>query len=413
MKIIYVTAQVPWGSGETFILPEVQEILRQGHQVTVIPLRPTRVLALGSNAAQVASVSIHLPFLGIRTLSMALAEAIRHPMRTLAVLWHIFQYSGSSRKVLKNLAVLPKGLAIAWLIHRLKVDHIHAHWASTPATAAYIVANLCGLPWSFTAHRWDIGENNMLLEKARSAKFIRAISKDGQAEIQRIIGNVLASKCHVVHMGVDLTHISVSESLASGDIGRQERLFTLACPANMVLIKGHRYLIEACSLLKQRGHSFLCWLFGDGPLEQELRDQVQTAGLESVVRFRGRWAHDDIIKLYREGTVDVVVLPSINTASGEKEGIPVSLMEAMAMGIPVISTPTGGISELLEGGAGILVAEKDALALVNALEILMNDIPAWRAISERGRLKVKEDFNEEKVIRDLFTHMALQEGQRV
>lgn len=403
MKIVYITVKIPWSSKETFILPEVQEIRRQGHQITVIPLRPGKAVVAGQEAAKVAEISIYLPLLGLKVLGMAMVVAVCHPVRTMTTFWYLLRTWRTPLKLLKNFAVFPKGLAIARIVSKLKPDHIHAHWASTPSTAAYIATRICGLPWSFTAHRWDISENNMLQEKVRSARFVRAIDRQGQVEIQQAVGKALADKCVVIHMGVDIRQTLSEESQLLIESDLQEFIFS--CPAYMVLKKGHRYLIEACALLRKRGMSFSCWLFGDGRLEGELRKQVKSMGLEGVVEFKGRWTYDALQKLYANRAIDTVVLPSIETESGEREGIPVSLIEAMAWGIPVISTPTGGINELLREEAGLLIPERNSQALADAMEALTRDAKYLRILGERGRRRVKEEFNVEVVVKDLLVLM--------
>ncbi|HBC93991.1 MAG TPA: colanic acid biosynthesis glycosyltransferase WcaL, partial [Pelotomaculum sp.] len=167
-------------------------------------------------------------------------------------------------------------------------------------------------------------------------------------------------------------------------------------------------LIEACGLLKNRGKPFYCWLFGDGPLEGELRRQVKSLGLEGVVAFKGRWPHDALLGLYENGSIDTVVLPSIETESGDKEGIPVSLIEAMARGVPVISTPTGGIGELLREESGVLVPERNAQVLMEAMETLMGDPEYLRTIAGRGRRLVFAEYGIETVVKDLLELIKLE-----
>jgi colanic acid/amylovoran biosynthesis glycosyltransferase len=405
MNIVYITAKTPWSSKETFILPEIQEIRRQGHQITVIPLRPGKAVMAGQEAMRVAEISVRLPLIGFKVLGMGLAAAIRHPLGVISTLGRLLRAWRTPRKLLKNLAVFPKGLAVARLVDELKPDHIHAHWASTPSTAAYIAARVCHMPWSFTAHRWDISENNMLQEKVGSAKFVRAISRQGRAEIQEVVGKSLAGKCAVIHMGVAVRQGLNAENQALME-GKSDK-FVFSCPAYMVLKKGHRYLIEACGLLKKQGKPFSCWLFGDGPLAGQLRRQVKSLGLEGVVEFKGRWPHDALLGLYEHGSIDTVVLPSIETESGDKEGITVSLIEAMARGVPVISTPTGGIGELLREEAGVLVPEKNSQVLMEAMETLMGDPEYMRTIAGRGRRRVLAEYSIETVVKDLLGLMKL------
>lgn len=393
MHVVYITALTPYGAGESFILPEVRALRRLGVDVTLVPIRPTRRLVSESEP----DGHVYLPLFGLRTWELAIRELLAHPLRTLAMLRRILAHSGHLHLLLKNLAVFPKGLATASLVRKLQPDHIHAHWASTPSTVAYVAASQTDVPWSFTAHRWDITENNMIAEKARSATMIRAISRSGQDGLRALLRPEDRDRLRVIHMGVEVPAGIPSLERQPG------RSPVFACPANLVEIKGHAYLIDACRILRDRGRSFDCWLIGDGPLEGVLRAQIEAAGLEECVHLKGRIPHHELLAHYGRGTVDVVVLPSIRTDSKvpEEEGIPVALMEAMSAGIPVISTNTGGIPELLAAGAGLLVEPARSESLAEALESLLDQ--EERRISQRnqGFERIRAEFSLEMVSEEL------------
>ncbi len=389
MKIAYITSQTPYGPGESFILPEVIELKKQGHEVVVFPLRPKEELEKGQEAAEVGKLTVRFPLFDFSVFLHALRLAILRPALVAYIVVSIFQYSGSFKKILKNLAVVPKGLVLGEEVKKRDIEHIHAHWASTPSTAAYIASLFSGVPWSFTAHRWDIAEGNMLPAKAKSSKFIRAIDTNGAEEIKEQIPFSFWQKVRVVHVGVVLPSFSSIE---------KKEPFIVTCIAHLVPKKGHKFLFEACSVLQERGISFRCLLFGDGPLGDELRQMANQLNLNSMVEFRGRVAHDEILNLYTTGVVSAVVLPSIETNDGEKEGIPVALMEAMAAGVPVISTTTGGIPELLGDEAGILVPPEDSKVLADAIEQLMKSPDLRRKIGAKGKEKVKKEFAVDSIV---------------
>src|SRR5262249_50286198 len=130
-------------------------------------------------------------------------------------------------------------------------------------------------------------------------------------------------------------------------------------------------------------------------------EHVARLELPDRIHFLGQMSHDELLRGMAEGNWDIVVLPSIVTDSGEHEGTPVSLMEAMICGIPVISTETGGIAELLEGGAGILVNQKDAVALAQAIQRLVSD-PALRTkLGKAGQQRVLESFTIQQTVDEL------------
>jgi glycosyltransferase involved in cell wall biosynthesis len=170
-----------------------------------------------------------------------------------------------------------------------------------------------------------------------------------------------------------------------------------------VPVKGHKYLLEACAILVQKGINYKCIFCGDGPLKNELEGLIKKRGLTAHVNLYGMIPHDQLMHMYEKKEVDIVILPSINTEKGEFEGIPVALMEAMAFGIPVISTDTGGVPELLGDGSGIMVKEKDSEAIADSIEKLMNDPTYYNLMSNKGREKIEQDFNASQICRELFT----------
>lgn len=402
MHVLYVTVQTPWGRSEAFILPEIIEIRRQGHRVTVCPLRPQKKIAPGKEPVQVADDAVHLPLLGWRTLCYAALTTLWRPLPSVRIVLRLLRSSGGARKLIKNLAVVPKGLALAWLTRCLRPDHIHAHWASTPSSAAFIAAEITGTSWSFTAHRWDIKERNALALKIRSAVFARAISEKGTLQLRKEVPSSCHSKVFCIHMGASFSGTERGPVNDDPTLPGESTVPIIACPANLLPVKGHTVLLEACTLLQRWQVSFRCLLFGQGPLEYELKRMSERAGLGTLVEWRGHIPHDELLDLYRSRKVSLVVLPSIVTEDGEEEGIPVSLIEAMSAGIPVVSTLTGSIPELLRGGAGLLVPERDPYALAQAIRGLLDDPILYRATADAGRKRVEEAFSVERTVSDLI-----------
>jgi glycosyltransferase involved in cell wall biosynthesis len=201
----------------------------------------------------------------------------------------------------------------------------------------------------------------------------------------------------VAHMGVELA--ALPEVRRADGRGLVPVVF---CPADLIPVKGHRYLIEAVSILRKRGTNLRLWLAGNGELEEELREQTNALGLSDEISFLGLLPHQELMELYRRGEVDVVVLPSVDLGGGEHEGIPVSLMEAMSYRVPVVSTTTGGIPELLGGGAGLLVPPADPGALAGAIGRLVRDPELRERQGDAGRDRVEESFSVEKVANELI-----------
>jgi colanic acid/amylovoran biosynthesis glycosyltransferase len=386
MRVIYVTARLPYGVGEPFIVPEIEELERLGCTVSVVPVRPGGEIA-HADARRLASRAVCVPLLSPGVARAALAESLARPAavgRALASL----RGSRSLRVLAKNLAVVPKALWLARQARRLDAKHIHAHWASTSATLAMLAAEVTGIPWSFTAHRWDIAEDNLLRPKARRACFARAISAHGAAELEAAVARPGWSPW-VLPMGVQLPPTPESPPDAGGPL-------RVLVAARLVEKKGHVHLLEAARRLRDRGVPVHVELAGEGPLEEPLRAKATELGLGEV-EFLGNVSHDELLERMSAGRWHAAVLASVVTESGELEGIPVSLVEAMACELAVIGTRTGGIPELLEGGAGLLVPPAEADALADALEQLAGD-PVLRAeLGERGRARVEEAFSVERV----------------
>jgi glycosyltransferase involved in cell wall biosynthesis len=176
--------------------------------------------------------------------------------------------------------------------------------------------------------------------------------------------------------------------------------------ARLVEKKGHTHLIEAASILRSRGCAIHVDLAGGGPLEADLRRQVSDSGLAGDVDFLGTVSHDGLLARVAAGDWDVAALPSVVTPSGELEGIPVSLVEAMAHGLPTLATTTGGIPELLDEGAGLLVPPADPRALADALEQLARDPDLRARLGTAGRLRIEGQYDVDQVAERLGARFA-------
>lgn len=394
MKIIYVTGSMPYGSGETFFIPEVKELLRQGHHVLIVPRSPSgRVIS--ADARSLEAVSLRRSLLSFGIMGGAALEFARQPVKCLKAL-RLLWGGRVTPDLVRNLAVYPKGLWLARLARRQGFDHIHAHWARTTASMAMVAAEVSGVPWSFTAHRGDIVGNSLLPVKVEHARFVRFISQSG-VEMAHHLGVPRSSdKVRLIRMGVDVPAPPSAKARISA---APTQIF---CPANLEPVKGHTYLLAAMAILKQRGVSCHLEVAGDGVLRGELESQALQLNIADVVSFSGYLPHDAILGKYERAEVGMVVLPSVDLGNGCHEGIPVCLIEAMSYAIPVLSTATGGIPELLGDGAGILAQPGSAGELADAIEKLIGEPEHARATAERGRQRVVEDYSVEKTAAQLI-----------
>jgi len=381
MKLVYVTSSLPHGPLEAFILPEIAALERLGHEVWIVPMYP-RGERVHADADPHRARTVSEPLVSVPMLRAAGREL----PRSLGLLGR--SLGARPRIAAKNAAVFPKALWLARLLRDLRPDHVHAHWAAASATLAMVAAERAGVPWSLTAHRWDIREANLLPAKARSACFVRTISQAGARELRDRVGSP-GFEPVVLRMGVRLP----AEPAPVHD--RSE--LRLVTPANLLPVKGHRHLFDALDGLD----GIALDVAGEGPLRQALEERAQTL----PVRFLGAVSHQELLARLQAGDWDAVVLPSVPTDEGDREGVPVSLIEAMAAGVPVVSTTCGAIPELVVDGAGLLVPPGDPPALAGALERLRE--PALRReLAAAGRARVEQEFDVDRVAAELARRFA-------
>ena len=389
MKIAYITAQAPYGQGETFIIGEMLAIKEAKEDLLIIPRSPTKKV-FHQEANNLLPNTIWLPLINIKIFYIFLISLFTKP-RLWKILLSVMHNSRTSKILVKNLIVIPKGVFIANFMPEKRVNHIHAHWGGTTATMAWVVSKLTDIPWSITLHRWDIKESNMLREKIKSAKYSRCISENGKNELLKIIGTDFKTKIKVIHMGVKIT---INADKADNN---EKKYFRIITPANLLAVKGHKYLIEACSILVKEGmKNFECIFYGKGLMRSELKGLIKKKLLNNYIKIEEMIPHEKLMGIYKNKKADILILPSINTKNGEHEGIPVALMEAMAYSIPVISTNTGGIPELLSDQAGVIVEERNSQQLALAIKKFIKNKNFREKIGRQGYERVCKEFNTQK-----------------
>jgi len=387
MKLIYLTANLPHGGNEAFIIPEIEALVRMGHEILLIPRSPTGRIVHGEALVKWSRCQ---RLLSSQVVKTAVHRAAVQPSQVIHAASGLIA-THSASQALKNLAVFPKALWLAEVAVNWGANHIHCHWASTTATMALITSRLSGIPWSITAHRWDIVENNLLSAKAKEAGFVRLISEDG-LRLADAAGADLGAKAKLLRMGVRIPAMAPTKS--SG-------MPVVLCPARLAEVKGHRFLIQAWSDLKASGVSAQLWLAGDGELRPRIEAQIRELGLEDDVKMLGALPHEHLLKIYADGQVSAVVLPSIDLGNGFHEGVPVALIEAMSYAIPVVAAASGAIRELVLPGTGLLVEPGNAASITRALQGLLSD-PALRdAFGREGRRHVSESYDIDRVAREL------------
>ncbi len=358
MRLAYLTASFPYGAGESFISPELEYHLSENNAIVLCPLWARGNLTHEKLLKRDSLIMLDGRFITLKMLLYLIRFICVKPVAFLRILNLV--YKSKLRHLGKNVLLIPKALFIARMVKRYEVDHIHVHWSSTTATAGMIASIASKIDWSFTCHRWDIYDGNLLNLKSISAKFVRFISERGR--LDGINRGIIEEKAVVIHMGVEIpTKNYFSKYNSKSDV------FNIICPANLIEVKGHFYLIDSIDKLIKNGYNVKLYLAGDGSLKNELKSKVELLGLGNNVVFLGQISHDELLKRYREQNIHCVVLPSVDLGCGMHEGIPVSLIEGMAFGKLVISTQTGSIPELLPNNLNVTTIDKDHLKLANLI----------------------------------------------
>ena len=374
---------------ETFVLFEALEMERQGVPVEIYPLQREKCEVMHPEGRSLVARAHYTPFLSIPILAANVRRWFRQPRKYLGTLATIVRANWGSPKYLAGgLAFFPKSVYLAEEMERRGVRHIHAHFASHPAAAAYVIHSLTGIPYSFVAHGSDLHvDRHMLREKVHEAAFVVAISRYNRDLILSECGDQYAAKVDVLHCGVDPDVFR--PRVQHDDPARPLRIL---CTGTLHEVKGQRYLVEACAQLLKWGLRFECRFIGEGADRDSLQTLIEERGLADSVRLLGSLPREEVARELAEA--DVVVAPSVRTQEGRREGIPVALMEAMATGVPVVASGISGIPELVsDGETGFLTEPRNPQSIAHALERLAGNCSLRAELGAAGRAKVLKEFN--------------------
>jgi glycosyltransferase involved in cell wall biosynthesis len=386
MRIGYLATHYPAVS-HTFVLREVEALRRLGVHVETFSIHRAHESDLLSEAdrrAAATTFAVVVPRPGILVAHVtAFARRPARYLQTLSVALRVA--SPGLRGRLWGLFYFAEAMPVWREAERKGVYHLHAQFADGATDVALLVAHFGGARWSWSMaihgplEFYDV-RLNRLPEKVRRARFMLAISHFGRSQLMTIADEGHWDRIHVVHCGVDPSVFAPDGRRRAG--GQPH----LLCVGRLVHLKGQSLLIEALAELARRDVSAVLTLVGDGPKRGELEQLARERGVADRVRFAGAVGQDTIRDIYR--SADVVCLPSM------AEGLPVVLMEAMALEVPVVSTRIMGIPELVEDArSGLLVTPSRLDELTDALARLIAD-PALRArLGRAGREKVLAEFD--------------------
>jgi glycosyltransferase involved in cell wall biosynthesis len=321
---------------------------------------------------------------------------LRRPLRTLSVAGTVVAAHARRPGILvRALATIPLAAAHARRFRRARVDHVHAHFANYPTLAAWVAHRLAGVPYSFTPHAHDLFVHQaMLARKAADAAFVVAISDYNRRFLLEQAGPEISVP--IVRYGIDPARFPFQVRPANGTAPPR-----IACVGRLLAYKGHAVLLRALAGadVPPPLAGAQLELVGDGPLRAELERDVAALGLRDRVRFHGAVPEPVVADVLARA--DVFALPSVISPDGDREGIPNALIEAMAAGLPAVSTYHSGVPELIEDGrTGYLAQPGDVDDLRAALvRALTEPDPAPRA--EAARAVVEAEFSQHRSARRL------------
>ncbi|MEB3355902.1 MAG: glycosyltransferase [Synechococcales bacterium] len=392
---------------ETFILNEILELERQGLNLHIFSLRSPTDKRPHPAVAQIKSPITYIPSLlpeatpqATLELVEAQQELLREAPQAFLRALECFAQGPETREVNE----LWQAVYLAREIQRLQIVHLHVHFANVPAATAELAQQICWFPFSITAHAKDIylTEPAVLDRRMAKAEFVLTCTDFNRCYLTDL--STSDTPIYLAYHGIDLN-----------------RFMPFPCPKRPEPVqllsvgrfcekKGFSYLLQACRLLQERGILFHCAIVGYGPLQTQMEEWIRDYQLDSVVTLVGQLTQDQLIERYCQA--DLFVLPCVVTEDGDRDGIPNVLLEAMAMGLPVVSTNVSGIGELVQSGEnGLLVPERDALALADALETLITDLKGRSRLAQSGQHTVRQRFTLPQNVGEVKAHLLHALGQ--
>jgi len=388
--ILYIAGSFPARS-ETFVYREVRELRRRGWDVTTVSLNDPREPGL-KEFEDLETGNLVLYGAGkSATAGAMLVEMLTHPIRSTGTFLTAIGDAlspGEPTKWSDRLKLPAQALAAIGLARRVRFRspaHVHAHFAHAPATIAMYVAQQLGISFSFTGHANDLFQRRALLsKKLRRVRFVSCISEWHRDFYISCAAD--PSKCHVIRCGVP-----VSEWVPR-EVDHNRKQIHLLTVCRLVEKKGVDTLLRALPGFEQ---DWKLTIAGEGRESDKLKAIARDCGIESRCEFLGAVTNDRVRELLMQA--DVFVLPCRTDGNGDRDGIPVVLMEAMACGVPVISGDLPAIRELIEHGeSGMLVDGASPRDVTRALEELMRDKALRQRIAAGGRKRVESEFSLEQ-----------------
>jgi len=385
-RIAYVVGDFP-SISETFILREVQELRKQGLEVKVFSLGRGWPRKIHPEAESLKGTVVYAgEFSSTERAHACFRLLFRDPGKLGQLLGICFRYMKEDLLTgLRALAKLPLSVMFGVEAERLGVQHVHAHFAYVTCDAARMMSAYLAGTYSVSAHAWDIytQKEGLLKVRMEGAGFVSVCTESGRAALERIGRGCLVEKLQLIRHGVPLPDMEINEDREGGVVVAIGRL---------VEKKGIDVLVRSYSILKERGVRCNCIIVGEGPFRKRLEALVRSKGLADDVVFRGELVSNEVTALLKRASL--LVHPSIVTAGGDRDGVPNVVLEAMAMGIPVVVTDASSAGEVvIDGVNGLIVEAEDEEALADSINELLEDDHTRIAMGREAREVIKKRFD--------------------
>ncbi len=373
---------------ETFILGEILGLEKENIPLHIFSLFPPSDQlvnpAVNFVKASVTTLANGDSAMSMRIIKKHLQFFVSHPKAYLSMLARIL-FSNEYGKI-KDFWFAGK---LATELISQKITHLHVHFISTPAAIGRIASDLCNITYSISAHAKDIylSRADELAKKLHTAAFTVTCTQYNWVYLRSKTN--YPEKIHCMYHGINLAPFN-QVLAASND--QPTDLPLILSVGRLREKKGFSTLIAACKKLSDLGQPFECIIAGYGPEQDRLQLQIDTLSLQNQVKLVGKKSHPEIIQLYSRARV--FTLPCRVASDGDRDGIPNVMLEAMAMGLPVVSTIVSGIPEVITHGEnGLLLEPDDVAGLAAALLKLIRDPVACKAFGMKGRALIEQKFS--------------------
>ena len=380
-RVAYLVKRYPRYS-ETFIVNEILAHEAAGFDVDIYALKPSNDTHFQDAISRVRAPVQVVDAKGLKPSK--LWSALTNLQKT----GHL-QPEVLAMAVDEDVALAFQAMQLAIRLEASGIEHVHAHFGTSPATVARLSAAFAGISYSFTAHAKDLYHDDFDLAAFRgrhaSAATIVTISDFNRRFLLEECG-MPEEQIAVVRNGLDLDRFAHSEVAPSSPTPH------ITAVGRLIEKKGFDVLIDACAQLRDRGLEFRCEIVGSGPLEVALAQRIAAAKLDDRVHMRGPLPQEQILDLMRESSI--FAAPCVIAEDGDRDGVPTTILEAMALGTPCVSTDVTGIPEVVQHErTGLAVGQHDVGGLADALERLIRQPDLARDLARNARKLIEKDYD--------------------